>query len=318
MSKEMMRAQVVEAFGGPEVLVERSVPVPRPRDTEVLVRVVGAGINPVDQKTRAGAGVAAWCAAPMPWIVGWDVAGAVVEVGPGVTDLRVGDAVYGLLELPGAGQGAYAEYVRVPAAHLARAPRSLPLVTAAAVPLAALTASQALTMLRVGAGDRVLVHGASGGVGHFAVQLTRARGARVVAVTSTANAAFVHALGADEIVDRSVTSFEDVIRTRGIDAVLDTQGGDTLVRSLAALSQAARIVTIPSPAPAELTHRGEPVPWFLVQPSRSELTTIADAIDDGALRVHVQKTFALHDAARAHGDAERTPVRGKLVLDVAG
>lgn len=307
---ETMRAHVMEQQGGPEVLVQKRVAQPVASEGELLVRVAAAGLNPVDWKTRAGRGIAAWVKAPLPWILGWDFAGTVAAMGAGAAGFVEGDAVYGLMQLPGEAQGTYAEYVRVPAKDAARAPKALSRAEAAAVPLAALTAWQAIELVKVKRGERVLVHGASGGVGHFAVQLARDAGAHVIAVTSTPHAGFVRELGAHEIVDRTKTSFEDAIRA-GVDVVLDTLGGETLTRTLAVLSEKSRIVTLPSPSP-EHTHGGAQIPWFLVQPDAAALTEIARRIDAGSLRVHVEKTF--DSAADAHAYAESNPVRGKLVL----
>ncbi|HYL07067.1 MAG TPA: NADP-dependent oxidoreductase, partial [Candidatus Udaeobacter sp.] len=203
-----MKAVEVSRFGGPDVLRLAEVERPSPISTEVLVRVVAAGVNPVDVKTRRGEGVARW-AGPPPFIPGWDVAGVVEAMGYGVTRFAVGDLVYGMPRFPRAA-GAYAEFVTAPSHQLARAPAKISAIEAAALPLAALTAWQCLVEAAgVTRGTRVVIHGASGGVGHLAVQVAKARGAQPLCTTSR---------------DR------DALSTRGADLALDLVGGaDTLV-----------------------------------------------------------------------------------------
>ncbi|MFE5113980.1 NADP-dependent oxidoreductase [Streptomyces sp. NPDC056663] len=318
MSEHTMRAVTIREFGGPEVLTVEQVARPEPLPTEVLVRVHAAGINPVDWKTRAGQGMAALQTLPM--ILGWDVSGVVEEVGFGVTTLAPGDEVYAMPWFPRAA-GAYAEYVTAPSRHFARKPASIGHVESAALPLAALTAWQALVdTAGVKAGQRVLVHAAAGGVGHLAVQFARHLGAEVVATAREPRHAWLKELGADEVIDYTQQRFEDV--TGDIDVVIDLIGAqdDTDTRSVSVARPGGLVVAIPSGVSERLAtvaaQAGVRTSPFLVEPDAGSLTTIAGLVDSGKVRIEVESTFALEQAAEAHrlGEANRT--RGKLVLTV--
>ncbi|WP_230418752.1 NADP-dependent oxidoreductase [Catenulispora pinistramenti] len=321
MSANMMRAVVQDSFGGPEVLRVESVPRPEPLPTEVLVRVHAAGINPVDWKTRGGTGMAGVLGAP-PFVLGWDVSGVVEAVGFGVTTLRVGDEVYGMPWFPRAA-GGYGEYVTAPARQFARKPAAASHEQAAAVPLAALTAWQALVdTADVRAGQRVLVHAAAGGVGHFAVQLAKHLGAHVIATASSARHEWLRELGADEAVDYREVRFEDVLRD--IDVVIDLVGDahdKTSLRSLEVLRPGGLLVAIPAGVSPELAEaaaeRGVRVTPFLVEPDGPALARIAELIDAGQVVVEVAAVFPLEQAAQAHIQGEGGRTRGKLVLRVA-
>ncbi|MBS2548497.1 NADP-dependent oxidoreductase [Catenulispora sp. NL8] len=316
-----MRAVVQDSFGGPEVLRVESVPRPEPLPTEVLVRVHAAGINPVDWKTRGGTGMAGVLGAP-PFVLGWDVSGVVEAVGFGVTTLRVGDEVYGMPWFPRAA-GGYGEYVTAPARQFARKPAAASHEQAAAVPLAALTAWQALVdTADVRAGQRVLVHAAAGGVGHFAVQLAKHLGAHVIATASSARHEWLRELGADEAVDYREVRFEDVLRD--IDVVIDLVGDahdKTSLRSLEVLRPGGLLVAIPAGVSPELAEaaaeRGVRVTPFLVEPDGPALARIAELIDAGQVVVEVAAVFPLEQAAQAHIQGEGGRTRGKLVLRVA-
>ncbi|MBS2537181.1 NADP-dependent oxidoreductase [Catenulispora sp. NF23] len=316
-----MRAVVQDSFGGPEVLRVESVPRPEPLPTEVLVRVHSAGINPVDWKTRGGTGMAGVLGAP-PFVLGWDVSGVVEAVGFGVTTLRVGDEVYGMPWFPRAA-GGYGEYVTAPARQFARKPAAASHEQAAAVPLAALTAWQALVdTADVRAGQRVLVHAAAGGVGHFAVQFAKHLGAHVIATASSARHEWLRELGADEAVDYREVRFEDVLRD--IDVVIDLVGDahdKTSLRSLEVLRPGGLLVAIPAGVSPELAEaaaeRGVRVTPFLVEPDGPALARIAELIDAGQVVVEVAAVFPLEQAAQAHIQGEGGRTRGKLVLRVA-
>lgn len=320
MANDEMRAVVQHTLGGPEVLEVTRVPRPAPLPTEVLVRVHAAGINPVDWKTRAGGGMAGVLGAP-PFILGWDVSGVVEAIGAGVTTLAVGDEVYGMPWFPRAA-GGYGEYVTAPSRQFARKPASVTHAQAAAVPLAALTAWQALVdTAGLQAGQRVLVHAAAGGVGHFAVQFAKHLGAHVIATASTRNHPWLLELGADEVVDYTTTRFEDVVA--GVDVVMDLVGDghdSTSTRSLAVLRPGGVLLAIPSGAAPELMaagqERGVRVTGFLVEPDGAALTEIARLIDAAAVRIEA-KAYPLDQVARAHRDGEAGHTRGKLVLDLA-
>ncbi|MEY9838123.1 NADPH:quinone reductase-like Zn-dependent oxidoreductase [Streptacidiphilus sp. EB103A] len=316
-----MRAVVQHTFGGPDVLRVAEVPRPVPLPTEVLVRVRAAGINPVDWKTRSGGGMAQVLGEP-PFTLGWDVSGVVEEVGFGVTTLKPGDEVYGMPWFPRAA-GGYAEYVTAPARQFARKPRSISHEQAAAVPLAALTAWQALVdTADVRPGRRVLVHAAAGGVGHFAVQFAKHLGAHVTGTASSPRHEWLTALGADELIDYSAARFEDV--TKDIDVVIDLVGDghdNTSTRSLDVLSPGGLIVAIPAGVSPELHEaarsRGLRTSAFLVEPDSPALTRIAGLIDAGEVSVEVEEVFPLEQAAQAHARGENDRTRGKLVLGVA-
>ncbi|MEU8974641.1 NADP-dependent oxidoreductase [Streptomyces monashensis] len=320
MSADMMRAVVQDGFGGPEVLRVQQVPRPVPLPTEVLVRVHAAGINPVDWKTRGGTGMAGVLGEP-PFTLGWDVSGVVEEVGFGVTTLKAGDAVYGMPWFPRVAN-AYAEYVTAPARQFARKPATLDHAHAAAVPLAALTAWQAVVdTAHVQAGQRVLVTAAAGGVGHFAVQFARHLGAHVIATASAARHPWLKELGAYETIDYTTTRFEDA--TADVDVVIDLVGDahdQTSTRSLKVLCPGGLLVAIPAGVSPELAQAAEAagvrVTPFLVEPDGAALTTIADLIDAGHVTVEVEETYPLEQADVAHSRGEAGRTRGKLVLTV--
>ncbi|MGF1429248.1 NADP-dependent oxidoreductase [Kitasatospora sp. LaBMicrA B282] len=307
-----MRAMVVEQWGGPENLVEREVERPEPGLNEVLVRVHAAGVNPVDWKTRAGGALIEWGELPM---VGWDVSGTVEAVGPGVRLFRAGDEVFGMPLFPRQA-GGYAEYVVAPARHLAPKPASLTHVEAAALPLAALTAWQALVdTANLRPGERVLVHAAAGGVGHFAVQIAKARGAYVIGTASAGKHDLVRELGADEVVDYRAVRFEDVVSD--IDVVLDGLGGETAERSLKVLRAGGRLITLTAPDDTPVAQDGVQAGWMLVEPDHLGLREIAALVAQGALRPVVETVLPLAEAAKAHELGEQGRTTGKIVLTVA-
>ncbi|MFE3634266.1 NADP-dependent oxidoreductase [Streptomyces cellostaticus] len=306
-----MRAVVVEQWGGPENLVQREVERPEPGLNEVLVRVHAAGVNPVDWKTRAGGALIDWGTVPA---VGWDVSGTVEAVGPGVGMWRPGDEVFGMPLFPRQA-GAYAEYVLAPARHLAAKPAGLTHVEAAALPLAALTAWQALVdTADVRPGERVLVHAAGGGVGHFAVQIAKARGAYVIGTAGAGKHDLVRSLGADEVIDYRAVRFEDVVGD--VDVVLDGLGGETAERSVKVLRPGGRLVTLPGPDDVPAAPGGVRAVWMLVEPDHLGLREIAALVERGALKPVVETVLPLADAAKAHETGERGRTAGKIVLSV--
>ncbi len=288
-----MRAIQVERFGGPEVLTLTELEAPSPISTEVLVEVHAAGINPVDYKTRTGSGVASW-AGPPPFVPGWDVAGVVVDAGYGVTRFAAGDRVFGMPRFPRAAS-AYAQYVTAPSLQLARIPERLDFTQAAAVPLAALTVWQTLEAAGLTRGQRVLVHGAGGGVGHLAVQLARAWGAEV---TGTGRG--------DELPSDEVDVALDLVGGAQTEAALGAVRGGGV---LAAIADGAEEETRKQAAQREVRLL-EP----LVEPDGRALEQIAALLQDGSLDVTVAETFPLDAAAEAHRRLEAGGVRGKLVL----
>ncbi|MEU6313391.1 NADP-dependent oxidoreductase [Streptomyces sp. NPDC047014] len=306
-----MRAIVVNEWGGPENLVEREIDRPEPGLGEVLVRVHAAGVNPVDWKTRASGALITWGETP---IVGWDVSGTVEAVGPGVTLWAPGDEVYGMPHFPRQA-GAYAEYVVAPARHFARKPASLDHVQAAALPLAALTAWQALVdTAGVTAGQRVLVHAAAGGVGHLAVQIAKARGAYVIGTASAAKHEVLRELGADELIDYRSADFAEAVAD--VDVVLDALGGDTAERSLKVLRPGGHLVSLPGPDSVPSGVDAVHASWVLVEPDPKGLEAIAELADKGLLKPLVETVLPLAEAARAHEIGEQGRTTGKIVLTV--
>ncbi|WP_405736000.1 NADP-dependent oxidoreductase [Streptomyces sp. NBC_01537] len=306
-----MRAVGQEVVGGPEVLKVVEIDRPEPGYSQLLVRVHAAGLNPADCKHRA-----LRLLGDAPHTLGWDVSGVVDAVGRGVTLFRPGDEVFGMLPYP-YGVGSHAEYVTGPTRAFALKPPSLDHVQAAALPLAALTAWQALAdTADIRPGQRVLIHAAAGGVGHLAVQIAKARGAYVVGTASAAKHDFLRSLGADEVIDYRTTDFTEAVG--GIDVVLDTLGGDNCRRSLGVLRRGGVVVSVLSLGQPDLTEaawrRGVRVERMLVEHDHGGMKAIADLARTGRLRAAIAGAFSLEDAARAHelGDSRRTT--GKLVL----
>lgn len=312
-----MRAVQVARFGGPEVLEPVELERPSPISTEVLVKVHAAGVNPVDWKTRSGSGVSGWVGPP-PFVPGWDVAGVVEDMGYGVTRFSRGDRVFGMPWFPRAAS-AYAEYVTAPSMHFSPAPVGVSFEEAAALPLAGLTARQALDAAEVDERAHVLVLAASGGVGHLAVQLAKGRGAHVTATGSPRNHVFLRELGADEVVDRTSVPVEQA--AADADVVLDLVGGEATGASLGALREGGTLVAIADGADddtkLEAERRSVTVVEPLVEPDVRGLDELTALVTAGLLRVVVDRVFPLEEAAAAHALLESGGTRGKLVLSVA-
>lgn len=317
-----MHAVRVSAYGGPEVLKYESVDRPIPAAGEALVRVKAAGVNPVDWKIRDGMGKAVGLT--VPFIPGYDVAGVIDSIGPAdsakldAAGFKVGDEVYAYIAV--ARGGGYAEYASVPLSALAKKPAHASFEQAAAVPVAGLTAWQALfDKGELKAGQTVLIHGAAGGVGHFAVQLAKWKGATVIATASASNHEFLKKLGADVLIDYSTEKFEEVIAARGlkVDLVLDSIGGDTQARSLPVLNKGGMLVSIVQPPDqAALKELGVRGTVFMVQPSGDQLKQLAERIDAGDVTPHVSQTFPLAEAGKAQEASRTGKTRGKIVLKV--
>ncbi|CAL9345492.1 2-haloacrylate reductase [Streptomyces sp. enrichment culture] len=310
-----MRAISQDVHGGPEVLKEVELPRPVPGPSQILVAVRAAGVNPTDWKHRA-AGL--FLEGRRPLVLGWDVSGVVEAVGWGVTLFKPGDEVFGMLPYPH-GVGSHAEYVTGPARAFAHKPASIDHVQAGALPLAALTARQALVdTAHVTAGQRVLIHAAAGGVGHLAVQIAKSLGAYVIGTASAPKHDFVRSLGADEVIDYRTTDFRDAVRD--VDMVLDTLSGDTRTRSLDVLRPGGVLVSIlggtDPDEPAKAAARGVRVETMLVEADHAGMTAVAELVESGALRVHVESVFPLADAAKAHAMGETGRTTGKIVLTV--
>jgi NADPH:quinone reductase-like Zn-dependent oxidoreductase len=304
-----MNAVYFNRRGGPEALVYGAVTMPGAGEGEIVVRVRAAAVTPTELlwmptwTTRAGK------PRPFPIIPGHEFSGEVHALGSGVNDVAVGDAVFGLNDW--FGDGAQAEFCVAPSADVAPKPTSIDHVTAAVVPISALTAWQGLVeRAKLTRGNRVLVHGAAGNVGLFAVQIAHGIGAHVIGTASGHDLEFVRSLGADEVIDYRARSFEDAVT--GVDVVFDTVGGDTLARSWGVLRRGGTMVTTAADAEHTREQRVKDA-FFIVEPNREQLTTISRMIDAGELRVFVGAALPLQEASQAYA---HKPVRGKNVLVV--
>ncbi|NNC80554.1 MAG: NADP-dependent oxidoreductase [Acidimicrobiales bacterium] len=315
-STEMMQAIITTPDGELEVA---SIPRPSPLASEVLIKISAIGVNPVDWKTKAATSPArARFAGVDPMILGWDIAGTVVAAGPGVTRFAVGDRVFGMPKFPHPAN-CYAEYVTSGARQVAKTPDNVSDLEAGAIPLAGLTAWQALVdTLKVSEGDRVLIHAASGGVGHLAVQIAKARGAEVWATASAAKHDLVRSLGADHLIDHHNERFEDV--ATDMDAIFDLYAmGDNPTRSVACLRRGGKMVVITPaamPAPELIEAAGVSVTWMLVEPDYASLERLAEMMSNGSLTVTVGATRPLAQMAELHEIGEQGGPFGKLVATI--
>jgi NADPH:quinone reductase-like Zn-dependent oxidoreductase len=308
-----MKAIRIHNYGGPEVLQYEDAPRPKPQAGEVLVRVHAAGVNPIDWKVREGHMKDIW-PHTFPLILGWDLSGVIEELGTGVSRFKIGDEVYGLPD-PTRG-GAYADYIVVRESELALKPKSLHHIRAAAISLAALTAWQSLfDTAQLQAGQRVLIHAGSGGVGHFAVQLAKWKGAYVFATASTKNQDLLRKLGVDEPIDYTQQRFENV--ARNIDVVLDTLGGETQERSWQVLKKGGALFSVVQPPSAEKAKElGVRAAFVASHPSGAQLAEITKIIDSGKLAPVIDRILPLSEARRAHELSQSGHTHGKIVLRV--
>lgn len=307
---ETMKAIRVHRFGGPEVLQYEAIQRPVPEADEMLIRVSAAGVNPVDWKMREGRNKNR----PLPMIPGWDVSGVIESVGKDVTDWKKGDEVYSRPDI--SRDGAYAEYIAVRASEIARKPKSIDHINAAAIPLAALTAWQVLFDAGgLSAGQKVLIHAAAGGVGHYAVQLAKWKGAYVIGTASQRNHDFLREIGADETIDYNMTTFEKVVHD--VDMVFDTIGGETRQRSWQVLKKGGILVSIVGhPSEEDAARFGARPGYVFVQPNAGQLNEISGLVDSGKLKAFVQTVLPLIDAPKAHELSQEGHTRGKIVLKV--
>ena len=316
-TSQTMKAVRIHNFGGPEVLQYEDAPRPQvAAATEVLIRVYAAGVNPIDWKVREGYMKDLW-PHKFPLIPGWDLSGVVEAVGPGPAAagrFKKGDEVYSVPDP--ARDGAYAEYIVVRESELALKPKSLHHVHAAAVPLAALTAWQALFDAgQLVSGQRILIHGGSGGVGHVAVQLAKWKGAHVLATASTKNQELLRELGVDEPIDYTKQKFEDV--ARDVDLVLDLIGGETQERSWSVLKNGGVLLSLVQPPSVEKAKAlGVRAAFVAGHPSGAQLAEIAHLIDSRKLKPIVERILPLVEVRRAHELSQSGHTRGKIVLRV--
>jgi NADPH:quinone reductase-like Zn-dependent oxidoreductase len=308
-----MKAIRIHEFGGPDVLRTDNIAVPAPADDEVLVKVYATSINPIDWKIRKGASQAKF-PVTLPFTLGWDVSGVVEQKGDNVTGFEVGTEVYS--RPSPARNGAYAEYIVIKASEVARKPNTIDHVHAAAVPLAGLTAWQGLFEHgKLQKGERVLIHAASGGVGTFAVQLAKWKGAYVIGTTSEKNIDLVKQLGADEVIDYNNEQFDE--KLKDIDLVFDMVGGDTQTRSIKVLKDGGRLVTTVKPEDSqEAKDKNIQIQGYMALSKPADLDQIADLIDNGKIKPVIAKILTLDDAKEAQELSEKGHVAGKIVLKV--
>jgi NADPH:quinone reductase-like Zn-dependent oxidoreductase len=309
----MMKAIRIHTYGGPDVLKYEDAPRPIPNDDDVLIKVMAAGVNPVDWKIREGYMKDMFT---LPLIPGWDVAGVIEEKGKKVTKLEIGDSVYTRPSI--VRDGAYAEYIAVKASEVALKPESIDYIKAAAVPLAALTAWQSIfDLAHLQAGQKILIHAAAGGVGHYAVQFASWAGAHVIGTASAGNHEFLKSIGAHETVDYNTTPFEDVVHDA--DVVLDTISGEVWQRSWQVLKKGGIMVsTLRGPEAGGTAALNKLCAHVFVQPDAAQLGEIAALIDNGHVRPEISRVFPLKEAEKAHIASQGGHTRGKIVLDVTG
>ena len=299
-----------------ENLVKTELAVPEISDNEVLIKVKDFSINPVDIKTRLGRGHASRLKEYNPIILGWDISGTIIQTGKSVASLKTGDEVFGMINFPGHGK-AYAEYVAAPESHLALKPVNVTHEDASAATLAALTAWQLLKeKIRVKPGDRILIHSAAGGVGHYAVQMSRHLGAYVIGTSSARNREFVLTLGASEHIDYEGQIFENVVKN--IDFVLDTIGGEYIDRSLKVLKPGGTIISIPSGASEFIREKanakGMNGDTFRVQSDGKNMKEIAGLLEKGIVKSYISKVFSIDEIQDAHRQIETGRTKGKIVV----
>lgn len=312
-----MRRVIIPEFGDAGVLKLEDGEEPVPGHGEVRVSVASAGVNPIDFKTRQGLGfVANAIRDQLPWTPGFEVAGTVDALGHGVERWQVGDAVVGMIGFPRAG-GGYADKALASADTLCTAPEELPLEELGGVPLAALTAWQGLfTHLALQPGQKVLVLGGAGGVGHFAVQFASQHGAHVIATGSGANEDFLHQIGANDVINYEAEDVHDVCY--GLDAVLDLVGGEAGKAALSTLSEQGKLMTVPTVTAESIINdaknRGLQAGGYVVEPDTEQLEEILALLARGDTNLHISAAYPLGDAAAAHRRQEGGHVRGKLIL----
>src|ERR1700719_226563 len=313
-NSETMNAIVAHEYGGPEVLKLEKVPIPTPKEDEMLVKVFAAGVNSFDGTLRSGK-YAKPNGTQLPWHPGYDIAGIVEKVGGKVTKFKVGDPVYAMINILKG--GGYAEYALAKETDAALKPATISFLEAAGAPSVALTAWQAMVdKANIQSGQTVLIHGGSGGVGMFAIPFAKIRGAKVFATASTANQDFLKQLGADVAIDYKTQKFEDI--AKDVDVVIDAVGGETLLRSYPIVKKGGIIVSLSDRVDqAQLDKYGIRGASLVVQNNGDELAQIGKLIDEKKIKVIVSETFPLADADKAEAKADTGHARRKIVLKVA-
>lgn len=315
-----MKAFILNEVGSIEKFQLTEIEKPIIKENEVLVKVISISINPVDVKARAYEGVSNWIFGDArPIILGWDISGEIVEIGNDVTDFKIGDEVFGMVNFFGNGKG-YAAYVSSPASHLALKPKNVTHQEAAATTMVASTAYQALVgVAKIKKGDKVLIHGASGGVGHLAVQIAKYFGAYVIGTSSGKNRNFVLSLGADEHIDYMNENFAQKIQDA--DIILDTIQGETLLNSVDVARSKGIIVTLPTPEiPQEVKERAAKkqvkIEFMMVASKNETINAIAQLLQEKVLKPHIHKAFSFEEIGKAHLEVETNRVVGKVVVNI--
>lgn len=315
-----MKAIILNEAGNVDNLKYIDMPKPVIKNNEVLVKTISLSINPVDYKARSNSGALSWLfGEERPVILGWDLSGIIVEIGENVTDFKIGDAVFGMANFPGKGN-VYAEFVAVPSAHLTLKPANISYQEAASATLAALTAWQTLVKKgNIKKGDKVLIHGASGGVGHYATQIAKHFGAYVYGTSSAKNKEFVLQNGADKHIDYVTENFSDIVS--GVDFVLNTvTGGDITSRSIDVTKTGGMIVTITGNVANEdndkAKQKGVDLSFVLVSSSGDDMLQIAQLMEKGILKSHVSKTFSFDEMGEAHLYLEKGRTVGKIAVNI--
>jgi NADPH:quinone reductase-like Zn-dependent oxidoreductase len=303
-----MKAIRIHSYGGPEVLVLEETQRPEPKAGEVLVHLKAAGVNPVDWKFRAGY-FQQFMPVQFPWILGVEGAGIIEAVGADVKSLKVGQEVYGTFT------NSYAQYAVAPVNQVFAKPKHLSFEQAAAVPMGALTAWQAVVEeAEVKSGQAVLIQGGAGGVGIYTVQLAKWKGARVIATASSSNTEFVRSLGAEQVIDYQTTNFEDVVRD--VDAVIDTVGGDLIARSLAVIRNGGKFVTVAGRVAPEVGAERDILVTAARRADPDKLEQITALLEAGKLKPFVGRTFALSEVRQAHELGQTGHGRGRIILNL--
>jgi len=306
-------------FGDADVFEITDLEKPVPNDDQVLIKVIAAGINPVDTKVRAGtSGMSKQL--QLPAILGWDVSGVIEAAGENVTGFQPGNPVFGCIGFPGLGK-AYAEFTVADPGLLAKKPNNISFEEAAAVPLAGLTAYQAINEhLKIFAGQKILIQAAAGGVGHLAVQFAKLNGAFVSGTASGKNEQFLKNIGVDQFINYKTEKFEDIVQD--LDAVLDAMGGEVLYRSIPCVKRGGRVVCLPSStkndpkAMALAQQYGVELTWPMMHPNGEEMKIISGLLEDKKLKVFVDKIFTLDQVSWAHKAVETHTTKGKVVLKI--
>jgi NADPH:quinone reductase-like Zn-dependent oxidoreductase len=305
-----MKAVMINEYGDKNVLNYTDVERPEPKADEVLVKVHVAAVNPVDWKIRDGLGE--MFGFKLPLILGCEIAGTIEEVGADVKKFKIGDKVFGFI----AKHGGYAEYVIAKESEIVKKPEDIDFENAAAIPVGALTAWQAISdAANLKSGQKILIHGASGGVGSMAVQLAKVKGAYVIATASGKNEEFVKNLGADEFIDYTRAKFEDV--GKDVDVVFDTIGGETQKRSFQTLKKGGFLVSIVALPEQESAEKfGIKAEMISVQPNAEQLAEITKLVEEGKVKTHIETVLPLSEVKKAHELSESGHTRGKIVLQL--